>query len=87
MFESINQRHKIIFRVHRDLVGGIDCGDDAATWFQAYTKMEGVRLVQFLSTETARTTTVKNPFMVQLRKSYPVRLLYLSYKVPSHLIM
>lgn len=57
--------------VHTDVVGGIDCGDESASWFQSYLKMEGVRLVQFYSSKTKRKYTKKDQFYIELRKKHP----------------
>lgn len=74
-----------IFRVHADTVGGIDCGDEAAFWFQSYLKMEGVRLVRFFTSNTKRKYTRKDKFMNNLRKKYPVRHIVIKiYYVLSH---
>lgn len=73
------------FRVHADTVGGIDCGDEAAFWFQSYLKMEGVRLVRFFASNTKRKYTKKDKFMSNLRKKYPVRHIVIKiYYVLSH---
>lgn len=64
----------IAFRIITDSAAGVDCGDEAATWFQSYLKMDGVRLAQFFPSKLMRECIKKDPFMIKLRKNHPVRL-------------
>lgn len=58
-------------KVHTDCVGGVDCGDEAAAWFQEYLNKKGVRLVRFFPSLTLRKYTRQDAFMANLKKKYP----------------
>lgn len=57
------------------MVGGVDCGDEAADFFESYLDMKGIRLVRFFPALTLRKYTRKDPFYAKLKKDHPVRLI------------
>ncbi|GIY60505.1 mitochondrial amidoxime-reducing component 1 [Caerostris darwini] len=59
-------------RVHTDSVDGVDCGEEAASFFQSYLNTSDVRLIRHFPTVSHRAYLKKNPFESKLRKENPV---------------
>ncbi|GBM46335.1 Mitochondrial amidoxime-reducing component 1 [Araneus ventricosus] len=70
---SVSPGDKIIqCRVHVDGTDGVDCGDEAASFFQTYLNMPGVRLVRHFPTLPKRKYLKNHPFLDKLRKENPI---------------
>ncbi|KAF8795376.1 mitochondrial amidoxime-reducing component 1-like [Argiope bruennichi] len=71
--DSVSPSDKIIHcRVHTDGIDGVDCGDEAAAFFQTYLNMPDVRLVRHFPSLPKRKYLKNHPFADKLRKENPV---------------
>ncbi|XP_054706122.1 mitochondrial amidoxime reducing component 2-like isoform X2 [Uloborus diversus] len=71
--KSVSSSDKIIeCSVIDDVIKAIDVGDEAASWFQSFLKILGVRMVQFHPELPVRKYTKKDQFFAKLRKEQPI---------------
>ncbi|XP_035232946.1 mitochondrial amidoxime reducing component 2-like [Stegodyphus dumicola] len=61
-------------RMSSDSVKGVDCGDEAAAWFQEYLEIPDVRLVRYFLSLPPKKYVGKNSFRAQLTKNNPIGL-------------
>ncbi|XP_035217832.1 mitochondrial amidoxime reducing component 2-like [Stegodyphus dumicola] len=61
-------------RIFEDSVKVVDCGDEAAAWFQEYLETPGVRLVRYFPSLPPRKYLKQNPYESQLKAKHPIGL-------------
>ncbi|CAL1301700.1 unnamed protein product [Larinioides sclopetarius] len=73
--DSVSADDKIVpCRIVNDLTKAVDCGDEAASFFQSYLNKPGVRLLRYFPKMIEREyspTGTKRPFDLELRKENP----------------
>ncbi|GBM18800.1 Retrovirus-related Pol polyprotein from transposon 297 [Araneus ventricosus] len=73
--DSASANDKIVpCRIVNDLTKAVDCGDEAASFFQSYLNMPGVRLLRYFPKMIEREyspTGTRRPFDLELRKENP----------------
>ncbi|KFM81269.1 MOSC domain-containing protein 2, mitochondrial, partial [Stegodyphus mimosarum] len=73
--DSPTPEDKIIeCRILEDTVKVVDCGDEAAAWFQEYLEIPGVRLVRYFPSLSPRKYLKQNPYEKQLKAKHPIAL-------------
>ncbi|KAG8179098.1 hypothetical protein JTE90_005454 [Oedothorax gibbosus] len=71
--DSSTEKDKIIHcLVQGDSIDGIDCGDEAALFFQSYLQLPDLRMVQHVPTLPERKYLKNHPFYKRMKKEHPV---------------